>query len=106
LGGGVGLAVTVAAAVLAMRPLLAPAGLSGIGDEARVAAAVWGAAAWLFAAAALVAVVRWLAARRRFEQQIRMTPEEFAEEAKSAQADPKIRLLQQQRQRQPTVGAA
>jgi hypothetical protein len=30
----------------------------------------------------------------------------LAEEAKSAQADPKIRLLQQQRQRQPTAGAA
>jgi flagellar biosynthesis protein FlhB len=50
--------------------------------------------------------VRWLAARRRFEQQIRMTPEEFAEEAKSAQADPKVRMLQQQRQRQPMAGAA
>jgi flagellar biosynthetic protein FlhB len=108
LGGGLGLAVMVVAAVLAMRPLLGPAGLSAIGDEPRVAAATWRAAAWLFVAAAVVAVVRWLAARRRFEQQIRMTPEEFAEEAKSAQADPKVRMLQQQRQRQrqPTAGAA
>jgi len=89
-----------------MRPLLGTAGLSAIGDEPRVAAAAWRAAAWLFAAAAVVAVVRWLSARRRFEQQIRMTPEEFAEEAKSAQADPKVRMLQQQRQRQPTAGAA
>jgi flagellar biosynthesis protein FlhB len=106
LGGGVGLAVMVVAAWLAMRPLVAPAGLPGIGDESRVAAAAWRAAAWLFAAGASVAIVRWLAARRRFEQRIRMTPEEFAEEAKTAQADPKVRLLQQQRQRQPTAGAA
>jgi hypothetical protein len=35
-----------------------------------------------------------------------MTPEEFADEAKTAQADPKVRLLQQQRRRQPTAGAA
>jgi flagellar biosynthetic protein FlhB len=106
IGGGLGLAVMVAAAALAMRPLLGTAGLSAIGDEPRVAAATWRAAAWLFVAAAVVAVVRWLAARRRFEQQIRMTPEEFAEEAKSAQADPKVRMLQQQRQRQPMAGAA
>ncbi len=105
LAGGIGLAVMVTAAVLAMRPLLGPAGLSGIGDELRVAAAAWRAAAWLFAAGAVVAVVRWLAVRRRFEQRIRMTPEEFAEEAKSAQADPKVRLLQQRR-RQPMAGAA
>ena len=106
LAGGVGLAVMVTAAVLVMRPLLGPAGLSGIGDESRVAAAAWRAAAWLFAAGAAVAIVRWLAVRRRFEQRIRMTPEEFAEEAKSAQADPKVRLLQQQRRRQPAAGAA
>ena len=108
LGGGAGLAVLVAAAVLAMRPLLGTAGLSAIGDEPRVAAAAWRVAAWLFTAAAVVAVVRWLSARRRFELQIRMTTEELAEEAKSAQADPKVRMLQQQRQRQrqPTAGAA
>jgi flagellar biosynthesis protein FlhB len=35
-----------------------------------------------------------------------MTPEEFAEEAKSGQADPKIKLLQRQRPRQSTAGAA
>ena len=32
--------------------------------------------------------------------------EEFAEEARSAQADPKVRLLRQQRPRQPAAGAA
>jgi len=60
----------------------------------------------MLAAAAVVAVAWWLLARRRFEQRIRMTPEEFADEAKSVQSDPKIRLLRQQARRQPTAGAA
>jgi flagellar biosynthesis protein FlhB len=106
LGGGLGLTVMAVAAWLALGPLLGPATQVGIGAEPRVAAAAWRAAAGLFAAGAAVAIVRWLAERRRFEQRIRMTPEEFAEEAKTAQADPKVRLLQQQRRRQPTAGAA
>jgi hypothetical protein len=32
-----------------------------------------------------------------------MTPEEFAEETRSAQADPKIKLLQRQKPRQPAA---
>lgn len=104
LGGAVGLAVVLAAAAVAIRPLLA---LSATLPEAAVLAAMsWRSATWLFAAAAAVAACRWLLARRRFERQIRMTPEEFADEAKSSQADPKIKLLQRQRPRQPTTGAA
>ena len=49
------------------------------------------------AAAAAVAVGQWLLARRRFERRIRMTPEEFAEEQKEMQADPRIKLLNQRR---------
>jgi flagellar biosynthetic protein FlhB len=105
-GGGLGLTVMAVAAWLAVGPLVGPATQVGIGAEPRVAAAAWRAAAGLFVAGAVVAIVRWLAARRRFEQRIRMTPEEFADEAKTAQADPKVRLLQQQRRRQPTAGAA
>ena len=104
-GAAAGLAVMTIAAAFAVRPLVALAA-AGLGAEARVAAAAWRAAAWLFAAAAVVAACRWLAARRRFERRIRMTPEEFAEEARSAQADPKVRLLRQQQRRQPTAGAA
>jgi flagellar biosynthetic protein FlhB len=101
-GAGMGLAVIAAAAAFAIRPLLA------VTDPAAAAAAAWRAAATILVAATAVAVVSWLAARRRFEGRIRMTPQEFAEEARSAQADPKIRLLQQQRRRsaQPTAGAA
>ena len=106
LGSGLGLAVMAVAAWLALGPLVGPVSQVGIGAEPRVAAAAWRAAAGLFAAGGVVAVVRWLSARRRFEQRIRMTPEEFAEEAKTAQADPKVRMLQQQRRRQPTAGAA
>jgi flagellar biosynthesis protein FlhB len=48
---------------------------------------------------AAVAVAHWGLARLRFERRIRMTPQEFAAEAKSMQADPKVRLMQQQRRR-------
>lgn len=104
-GAAAGLAALLAAAWFAVRPLVS-VGAAGLGAEPRVAAAAWRAAAWLFAVAAVVAACRWIAARRRFEQRIRMTPEEFAEEARSAQSDPKVRLLQQQKRRQPTAGAA
>jgi flagellar biosynthesis protein FlhB len=101
-GAGLGLAVVATSAAVLLAPLLA------VMDAAQAAAAAWRAIAWLIAAAAVVAVAAWAAARRRFERRIRMTPEEFAAEAKSVQADPKVRLLQQQRRRtaQPAAGAA
>lgn len=100
IGAGIGLAALAAAATWSLRPLVAAT--AGIPEPALVAAVAWRSAAWLFAAAAVVAGCRWALARRRFEQQIRMTPQEFAEETKSAQADPKIKLLQRQQRRQPT----
>lgn len=101
-GAGLGLAVVAATAAFVIGPLLAAT------DPAQAAGAAWRALAWLTGASALVAVAAWASARRRFERRIRMTPEEFAEEARSAQSDPKVRLLQQQRRRapQPTAGAA
>lgn len=101
-GAGLGLAVLATSAAVLLGPLLA------VMDAAQAAAVAWRAMAWLIGAAAVVAVAAWAAARRRFERRIRMTPEEFAEEARSVQADPKVRLLQQQRRRtaQPTAGAA
>ncbi|MFM8734493.1 MAG: EscU/YscU/HrcU family type III secretion system export apparatus switch protein [Pirellulales bacterium] len=103
-GASLGLGVLVVAAGAAIGPLLTSSAAGPLSDAGPLAAVAWRSAAWMIAAAAAVAVVRWLLARRRFEQQIRMTPEEFAEEARGAQADPKIRLLQQQRRRQ--AGAA
>ncbi|MFM7185996.1 MAG: EscU/YscU/HrcU family type III secretion system export apparatus switch protein [Planctomycetota bacterium] len=99
-GAGLGLVAIATAAVFVIRPPLAG------GDPTAALAAAWRGVAWLLVAAALVAVVSWLSARRRFEQRIRMTPEEFADEARSPQADPKVRLLQQHGRRQPTAGAA
>jgi flagellar biosynthesis protein FlhB len=100
-GSGLGLGVLVAAASAAIGPLVAVSSAGPRADGGMLAGAAWRAAAWMIIAAAAVAAVRWGLARRRFEQLIRMTPDEFAEEARSGQADPKIRLLQQQRRRQP-----
>jgi flagellar biosynthetic protein FlhB len=101
-GGGCGLAALVAAATLASRPLVAlftSSAVPAAGPQA------WAAACHVLLAlvvtAAAVAVAQWGLARLRFERRIRMTPQEFADEAKSMQADPKVRLLQQRR-RQPT----
>ncbi len=96
---GIGLAALAVVAFWSLRPLRAAT--AGIPEPALVAAVAWRSAAWLFAAAAVVAGCRWGGARRRFERQIRMTPQEFAEEMKSDQADPKIKLLQRQQRRQP-----
>ena len=99
-GSALGLGVLVAATVLAARPLVAVLS-SADGPVAELQA--WAAANHtllaLAAAAAVVAVAQWGLARLRFERRIRMTPQEFADEAKSMQADPKVRLLQQQRRR-------
>jgi flagellar biosynthesis protein FlhB len=44
-----------------------------------------------------VAACQYAVGRLRFERAIRMTPQEFADEQKSMQADPKVRLMQQRR---------
>ena len=41
-----------------------------------------------------LAACQWGLARMRFEKRIRMTPDEFKDESRGMQADPKIRLLQ------------
>lgn len=93
-----GLATVVGAAVWAGRPLLTiQATPPDPGDLGPVGGVAWRTLAWIVAAAAAVAVGQWLLARRRFEQRIRMTPQEFAEEQKEMQADPRIRLLNQRR---------
>lgn len=50
-------------------------------------------------AAAVVAAAQWAAARWRFEQRIRMTPQEFQDEARSMQADPKVKLMREKTRR-------
>lgn len=99
-GNGLGLCGLVAATTLAAGPLVA---LLPAADGPAAVPQAWAAASHvllaLVAAAAAVAVAHWGLARLRFERRIRMTPQEFAAEAKSMQADPKVRLLQQQRRR-------
>jgi flagellar biosynthesis protein FlhB len=102
----VALGAVTAVAAVAARPLVAiqthPVAVDAI---AQVAIEGWRAAAWLVAGGAAAAVGQWLLARRRFERRIRMTPQELAEELKDLQADPRVKLLQQQR-RQPVAGTS
>lgn len=97
-GHGLGLALLVGAAGLAAGPLRA---VLSAADVAPAEGIAWEAArrglAAVAAAAAVVAGCQWALARLRFEKSIRMTPEEFAAEARSAQADPRVRLLHQRR---------
>ncbi len=106
IGGAAGLAVMLTAAWWSLRPLMAISSATGEADAASLVGAAWWAAAWLSVAAAAVAVVRWLTLRRRFERQIRMTPQEFADETRSAESNPKVRLLRQRQPRQTTAGGA
>jgi flagellar biosynthetic protein FlhB len=89
------LAVLILVATAAIAPLVAAT--ASLREWSPVARSAWRATAVLMATGAAIAVIRWALARREFEARIRMTPEEFAEEAKGMQADPRIRLLGRQR---------
>lgn len=97
-GHGLGLGLLVATAALASGPLRS---LLATAEPATVEGLAWEGArrgmAAVAAAAAVLAACQWALARLRFERSIRMTPEEFAAEARSAQADPRVRLLHQRR---------
>lgn len=101
-GGAAGLATVVAAAVVASGPLAATVATPDtLLDPQRAVLAAWRPLVAIAVAATCVAAARYAAARLRFERRIRMTLQEFADEAKGLQADPKIRFLHQQRSRQP-----
>lgn len=99
LGHAAALVALVVVSIMAGRPLAAMMAVPNeglaVGDVA------WRAIAWLSVAAVALATVQWFVARRRFERRIMMTPQEFADEAKDLQADPRIKLLQQKMNRQP-----
>jgi len=108
-----GLAVIVVAGFVLARPLAALQQRAvAAGDLGGVAVVAWRAMAGLVVTAAALAAGQWLLARRRFERSIRMTPTELAEEQKELQADPRVKLLQRQRQPagrgrpQPTSGTS
>jgi flagellar biosynthesis protein FlhB len=96
-GHACGLVLLVTAAALSARPLVAVIGSGEMAhDPARLFAAAQQAILPLLAAAAVVAACTWALSRMRFERRIRMTPQEYADEARSMQADPKVRLMRQQ----------
>ena len=100
----VALAVLVAAAAWAIGPLVvagqpAEQGLAAVADPLPLLARGQRAVLGLAAATAVVAAAQWAAARWRFERRIRMTPQEFEEEARSLQADPKVKLMREQARR-------
>lgn len=93
-----GLAALVAAALLSARPLIGLlANAEGAPESERWLGAARGLLLPTVAAAAAIAAAQWGLARMRFERRIRMTPEEFQDEMKSMEADPKIRLMREKR---------
>ncbi|MFM9026232.1 MAG: EscU/YscU/HrcU family type III secretion system export apparatus switch protein [Planctomycetaceae bacterium] len=107
LGQAIALTILVVVAIRAAGPLAAVAAAGGgLDDAGPLAAAAWRPLTWLAGATALVALAQWALARRRFEAAIRMTPQEFADESRGLQADPKVRLLHWQRPRGPVRPAA
>lgn len=111
LGNAVALAVLVAAAAWFVGPLVAGGqgampGIDAAADPVAIVARGQAAILPLAAVAAAVAAVQWGLARWRFEGRIRMTPEEFQEEARSLQADPKVKLMRERSRRPPPAAPA
>lgn len=90
---GLCLAVLVAAAAFATGPLVSLLETSApILDAAPAIAALRGLLLPVLLAATAVAAAQWGVARLAFERRLRMTPEEFKEEMRSMEADPKIKF--------------
>lgn len=98
IGNAIAVMVVAGVAVFAVGPLF---GSDAVGDSRRAAVIAWRQLGWFVAAAAAVAACQYAVGRLRFEQAIRMTPQEFADEQKSMQADPKVRLMQQRKHKSP-----
>jgi len=95
-GHACGLALLVTVAGLSARPLVMLLGSGEVAhDPVRMFFAAQRAILLLVAAAAVVAACSWVVARLRFERRIRMTPQEYADEARSMQANPQVRLMRQ-----------
>lgn len=98
LWNGLCLAVIVAAAAFATGPLVSLLETSApILDAAPAIAALRGLLVPVLLAAGAVAAAQWGVARLAFERRLRMTPEEFKEEMRSLEADPKIKFGRRQK---------
>lgn len=90
---GLCLAVLVAATAFATGPLVSVLQAPGpMLDAAPAIAALRSLLLPVLVAAAAVAAAQWGVARLAFERRLRMTPEEFKEEMRSMEADPKIKF--------------
>lgn len=97
-----GLAALTAAMVFASRSLVAVIRDGALdGHHAPLFLAAQHVILMLVALAALVAAGSWGLMRLRFERRIRMTPQEMADEARSMQADPKVKFMLQSRRAKP-----
>lgn len=104
LGSAASLVALAAAAWWSAGPLLGVLTAPQAATEGTVAAA-WRVVAGVVGATVVVAGGQWAIARLRFERRIRMTPQEFADESKSMQADPKVRFgMLRRRPRQSVAG--
>lgn len=95
-GNALAVVVLGGVALVSARPFLAAAAVPAPEPLDGVVVA-WRALVPLSVTAAAVAVAQYAVARWRFERRLRMTPREFAEEARSLQADPRVRLLHARR---------
>lgn len=102
LGAAAASALLGAAAWWSAGPLLAVLTSPQVAAGGTVAAA-WRVVAGVVGATVVVAGGQWAYARVRFERRIRMTPEEFADESKSMQADPRVRFGMLRRPRRQSV---
>lgn len=68
-------------------------------DPLTTAVPAWGSLWPVLAAAVGIAAVEWAFARLRFERRIRMTPQEYQDELRSLEADPKIKLQRHEARR-------
>ena len=93
LWNGACLAVLACAAGFASGPLVAVLrSAEPLLDAERPLAALRGVLLPVLVAAAAVAAAQWGLARVAFERRLRMTPEEFREEMRTLEADPRIKL--------------
>jgi len=94
-GNACGLAALVAVAAWSATPLLSLIASADAAPESGPwLAAVGRMLLPVVATAGGLAACQWGLARMRFEKRIRMTPDEFKDESRGMQANPKIRLLQ------------
>lgn len=85
-------AVVAAAAAYSLGRLVAGLGDMIVAEPTASLMLTWRSLWPVIAAAVATALVRWGIARASFERRIRMTPQEYREELRSLEADPKVKL--------------